>query len=88
MGSRFAKGDRVRLAASDHIRRSDAVGTVVEWVDYALRDGSSLRDVLVRWDTGLEVPIAPANLELLTSETRVSTTPQTQQAGPSPSPSY
>jgi hypothetical protein len=81
MGFSFAKGDRVRLATADHIRRSDAVGTVVEWVDYALPDGSSLRDVLVLWDTGLEAPIAPANLELLISETRAGWTPRKQQAG-------
>jgi len=69
MGSSFAKGDRVRLATANHVGGPNALGTVVEWVDYALPDGSSLQDVLVRWDTGLELPVAPKNLLPLTSET-------------------
>lgn len=58
----FITGDRVRLANDLRADGLDPVGTVLETVRYTFKDGSSVRDVLVRWDTGVEVPVAPDRL--------------------------
>jgi hypothetical protein len=42
------------------------VGTVIAMVPYVLKDGSSVQEVLVRWDTGIELAIAPAHLVVAT----------------------
>ncbi len=60
-------GDRVRLAASLRNGALDPVGTVVATVHHPLPDGTTVRDLLVRWDTGVEVPVAPDRLERATS---------------------
>jgi hypothetical protein len=58
----------VRLAAPLGNGALDLAGTVVVTVHHTLRDGSTVRDVLVRWDTGLEVPVAPDRLARATSQ--------------------
>jgi len=62
----FEKGDRVRLALPLGGRALDPVGTVEATVNTALADGSSVQDVMVRWDTGLEAAVAPDHLRLAT----------------------
>jgi hypothetical protein len=62
LGTVFANGDRVRLADDLRTHRLDPVGTVIALVLYHLKDGSSVREVLVRWDTGVEVAVAPDRL--------------------------
>ena len=64
VGNPFQIGDRVQLATDLRTHSLVPVGTVVEFVNCFLADGTVLRDVLVRWDTGLEVPAAPDRLVL------------------------
>jgi hypothetical protein len=46
----------------------DPVGTVIALVPYHIKDGNSVREVLVRWDTDVEVAVAPDRLVLATPE--------------------
>jgi hypothetical protein len=59
----FAVGDRVRLAKAFRMDVREPVGTVVGFLKprFAAVTGAP-DDVLVRWDTGLELPHAPASL--------------------------
>ena len=68
LGIVFTNGDRVRLASDLRSHRLDPMGTVIGLVPYHLKDGSSVREVLVRWDTGVEVAVAPDRLVLATPE--------------------
>ena len=68
LGTVFTNGDRVRLANDRGGHRLEPVGTVIALVPYHLKDGSSVREVLVRWDTGVELAVAPDRLVLAAPE--------------------
>jgi hypothetical protein len=59
----FEVGDRVRLAQAFRMDEREPVGTVVGFLklEFAAVTGAP-DDVLVRWDSGLELPHAPASL--------------------------
>jgi len=59
----FDVGDRVRLAKAFRMDVREPIGTVVGFLKpgFAAVTGAP-DDVLVRWDTGLELPHAPASL--------------------------
>jgi hypothetical protein len=59
----FRVGDRVRLATPITLGGREPVGTVMgfQTPDFAAHVDAP-DDVLVRWDTGLEIPVAPVGL--------------------------
>jgi hypothetical protein len=63
-GTAFEVGDRVQLARAIASDSNEPVGTVVGFVtpDFAARFDTP-DDVLVRWDSGIELPHAPASLK-------------------------